>query len=156
MRGSELKVLIVVVWLGLAPCLVPAEMTAGNALDWAASPYLQQHKDDPVHWQEWSATTLETARQSGKPIFLSIGYSACHWCHVMQAESFADAETAAMINRLFVPVLVDREERPDLDDTFQSAVAQMEGISGWPLNVFLTPDGTEPFTPRSNRRAASF
>ena len=115
-----------------------------NRLAYETSPYLLQHKDNPVDWYPWGEDALAAAKESGKPIFLSIGYSACHWCHVMERESFEDAEIAEIMNRLFVNIKVDREERPDLDSIYMSAVQAMTGHGGWPMSVFLTPDG-EPF-----------
>ena len=129
-----------------------------NRLATEPSPYLQQHADNPVDWYPWGTEALEKARREDKPILLSIGYSACHWCHVMAHDCFEDAEVAAVMNRLFVNVKVDREERPDLDQIYQAAhqlLAQRGG--GWPLTVFLTPDQTPffagtyfPKTPRYN------
>ncbi len=119
---------------------------SNNRLADATSPYLQQHAGNPVHWHPWDPQALELAREQGKPILLSIGYSACHWCHVMAHESFEDPETAALMNELFVNIKVDREERPDLDRIYQSAhqlLARRPG--GWPLTVFLTPDDQTPF-----------
>ena len=117
----------------------------GNRLATTTSPYLLQHADNPVTWQPWDEQALAQARAENKPILLSIGYSACHWCHVMAHESFEDPAVAAVMNRLFVNIKVDREERPDLDQIYQMAhqmLAQRSG--GWPLTMFLTPDGT-PF-----------
>lgn len=108
------------------------------------SPYLLQHAGNPVDWYPWGAEALEKARAENKPIFLSIGYAACHWCHVMAHESFEDLETARFINEHFVPIKVDREERPDLDSIYMNAVVAMTGQGGWPMSVFLTPEG-EPF-----------
>jgi len=116
-------------------------MTAGNMLRHAASPYLLQHADNPVHWRMWSEDALAEARREGKPILLSVGYAACHWCHVMAHESFEDVETAALMNRLYVNIKVDREERPDLDHLYMSALHAMGEHGGWPLTMFLTPDG---------------
>ena len=116
-----------------------------NRLAHETSPYLQQHADNPVDWYAWGEEALALARAQDKPILLSIGYSACHWCHVMAHESFEDAEVAAVMNRLFVNIKVDREERPDLDQIYQTAhhmLTQRNG--GWPLTMFLMPDGT-PF-----------
>jgi uncharacterized protein YyaL (SSP411 family) len=116
-----------------------------NRLAGQTSPYLQQHADNPVDWYPWGAEALSLARAEDKPILLSIGYSACHWCHVMAQESFEDAQTAALMNALFVNIKVDREERPDLDQIYQSAhhlLTQRAG--GWPLTMFLTPD-QKPF-----------
>ena len=116
-----------------------------NRLAGETSPYLQQHKDNPVAWQPWDAMALEAARREDRPILLSIGYSACHWCHVMAHESFEDAQTAALMNRLFVNIKVDREERPDLDHIYQTAHQLLTArAGGWPLTMFLTPDGA-PF-----------
>lgn len=115
-----------------------------NQLAAETSPYLLQHKDNPVDWHVWSAETLAKAQTIDKPILLSIGYSACHWCHVMAGESFEDAETAVLMNDLFVPIKVDREERPDLDAIYQSALSLLGQHGGWPLTMFLTPEG-EPF-----------
>jgi len=116
-----------------------------NHLAQETSPYLQQHADNPVDWHAWSPETLQLAREQDKPVLLSIGYSACHWCHVMAHESFEDAEVAAVMNALFINIKVDREERPDLDQVYQTAhhlLTQRNG--GWPLTMFLSPDGT-PF-----------
>jgi hypothetical protein len=115
-----------------------------NRLANETSPYLLQHADNPVEWYPWSETALKKAKAEDKPIFLSIGYSACHWCHVMAHESFEDEGTAAMMNAHFVNVKVDREERPDLDRIYMSAVQALTGRGGWPMSVFITPDG-EPF-----------
>jgi len=115
-----------------------------NRLGEETSPYLLQHKDNPVHWQPWSEETLAAAKAADKPILLSIGYAACHWCHVMAHESFENPQTAERMNELFVNIKVDREERPDLDAIYQHALALMGEQGGWPLTMFLTPDG-EPF-----------
>jgi hypothetical protein len=115
-----------------------------NRLAHATSPYLLQHKDNPVDWHEWGEETLAQAKAEDKPIFLSIGYSACHWCHVMAHESFEDPATAALMNQLFVNIKVDREERPDLDSIYMQAVVALTGQGGWPMSIFLTPAGA-PF-----------
>ena len=115
-----------------------------NRLAGASSPYLRQHATNPVHWYPWGEEALDRARERGCPILLSIGYSACHWCHVMERESFDDPETARLMNREFVSVKVDREERPDIDTVYMRAVQALTGHGGWPLTVFLTPEG-EPF-----------
>ncbi|RMG99577.1 MAG: thioredoxin domain-containing protein [Chloroflexi bacterium] len=115
-----------------------------NKLAQETSPYLRQHADNPVNWYPWSEEALSLARQQDKPILLSIGYAACHWCHVMAHESFEDPETAEFMNRHFINIKVDREERPDLDSIYMNAVVAMTGQGGWPMTVFLTPDG-RPF-----------
>ncbi len=115
-----------------------------NRLADSTSPYLLQHQENPVDWYPWGDEALARARAEDKPIFLSIGYAACHWCHVMAHESFEDAATAALMNALFVNIKVDREERPDLDSIYMSAVVALTGQGGWPMSVFLTPDGA-PF-----------
>ncbi|MEF8867075.1 MAG: thioredoxin domain-containing protein [Haloarculaceae archaeon] len=115
-----------------------------NRLDEEASPYLRQHADNPVNWQPWDEAALEAARETDRPIFLSIGYSACHWCHVMEEESFADEEVAELLNEHFVPIKVDREERPDVDSVYMTVCQLVTGRGGWPLSAFLTPDG-RPF-----------
>ncbi|HKV30716.1 MAG TPA: thioredoxin domain-containing protein, partial [Candidatus Dormibacteraeota bacterium] len=115
-----------------------------NRLAQETSPYLLEHADNPVDWYPWGPEALARARTEHKPILLSIGYSACHWCHVMARESFEDPQTAALMNRDFVAIKVDREERPDLDQVYMRAVQGMTGSGGWPMTVFLLPDGT-PF-----------
>ncbi|MFF7308677.1 DUF255 domain-containing protein [Streptomyces sp. NPDC008137] len=115
-----------------------------NRLAQATSPYLLQHADNPVDWWPWEAGAFEEARRRNVPVFLSVGYSACHWCHVMAHESFEDDDTAAYMNEHFVSVKVDREERPDVDAVYMEAVQAATGQGGWPMSVFMTPDG-EPF-----------
>ncbi|MEV2193790.1 thioredoxin domain-containing protein [Streptomyces phaeochromogenes] len=115
-----------------------------NRLAHETSPYLLQHADNPVDWWPWSADAFEEARKSGKPVLLSVGYSSCHWCHVMAHESFEDQETADYLSAHFVSVKVDREERPDVDAVYMEAVQAATGQGGWPMTVFLTPDA-EPF-----------
>src|SRR5579859_3040482 len=115
-----------------------------NRLAEASSPYLLQHAQNPVDWYPWGPEALERARAEDRPILLSIGYAACHWCHVMAHESFEDPATAEVMNRHFVCVKVDREERPDLDAIYMDAVQSLSGQGGWPMTVFLTPEG-EPF-----------
>ena len=117
---------------------------SGNLLRKAHSPYLLQHADNPVAWRPWGDAALAEARASGRPILLSIGYAACHWCHVMAHESFEDPLIAALINRAFVAIKVDREERPDIDHLYMQALHAMGEQGGWPLTMFLTPDGA-PF-----------
>ncbi len=117
-----------------------------NRLGQETSPYLLQHADNPVHWHPWDEQALSAARETGRPILLSVGYSACHWCHVMAHESFEDSATAAVMNELFVNVKVDREERPDLDRVYQTSHQLLtRRAGGWPLTVFLTHDGLLPF-----------
>lgn len=115
-----------------------------NALANSTSPYLQQHAHNPVNWQEWSKEALDQAKKEDKPILVSIGYSSCHWCHVMEKESFEDTAVASIMNRYFINIKVDREERPDVDQVYMDAVQSMGLQGGWPLNVFLTPD-QKPF-----------
>ena len=115
-----------------------------NLLAAEKSPYLRQHADNPVDWRPWGAAALAVAQAEQKPIFLSIGYSTCHWCHVMAHESFENPAVAAVLNRDFIPVKVDREERPDLDRVYMTYVQQTTGHGGWPMSVWLTPDG-KPF-----------
>jgi uncharacterized protein YyaL (SSP411 family) len=127
-----------------------------NRLDEEESPYLRDHADNPVNWQPWDEEALAAAREQDKPIFLSVGYAACHWCHVMADESFDDEQVAAVLNESFVPVKVDREERPDIDSIYQTVCQRVSGRGGWPLSVWLTPEG-EPFQvgtyfPREPRR----
>jgi uncharacterized protein len=132
-----------------------------NRLAQETSPYLLQHKDNPVDWRPWGPEALEEAAAEDKPIMLSIGYSACHWCHVMERESFEDADTAALINESFVPIKVDREERPDVDDLYMEAVQGMTGQGGWPLTVFLDSEavpyyGGTYFPPEPRQGLPSF
>ena len=135
-------------------------MTA-NRLDRETSPYLLQHKDNPVHWLPWGGEAFELARKLDRPVLLSVGYAACHWCHVMAHESFEDPATAALMNELFINIKVDREERPDIDHIYQAALAALGQHGGWPLTMFLTPEG-QPFwggtyfPPRSKYGRPSF
>ena len=115
-----------------------------NRLADETSPYLRQHADNPVDWYPWGDEAFERARTEDRPVLLSVGYSACHWCHVMAHESFEDEATAALMNDRFVSVKVDREERPDVDAIYMDAVQAMTGQGGWPMTVFLMPDG-RPF-----------
>ena len=126
-----------------------------NRLQLEKSPYLRQHADNPVDWYPWGEEAFEKARRENKPVFLSVGYATCHWCHVMARESFADEEVAAVLNRDYVPVKVDREERPDVDAVYMRACVAMNGSGGWPLTVLLTPE-QQPFfaatyLPKMNR-----
>jgi uncharacterized protein len=122
----------------------PAESAGTNTLGLATSPYLRQHADNPVHWRQWTPEALADAAARDVPILLSIGYAACHWCHVMAHESFEDDEVAAVMNAGFVCIKVDREERPDLDAVYMNATVALTGHGGWPMTCFLTPDG-RPF-----------
>jgi uncharacterized protein YyaL (SSP411 family) len=115
-----------------------------NRLSEATSPYLRQHADNPVHWQEWGEAAFDQARSRNVPVLLSVGYAACHWCHVMAHESFEDDGVAAVLNERFVSIKVDREERPDIDAVYMAATTATTGSGGWPMTVFLTPEG-EPF-----------
>src|SRR6056297_2783091 len=115
-----------------------------NHLKHEKSPYLIQHARQPVDWYPWGGKAFEQAASSDKPVLVSIGYSTCHWCHVMARESFEDSRIAALMNRLLVCIKVDREERPDIDAFLISAVQAFTGSAGWPLNIFLTPEG-RPF-----------
>jgi uncharacterized protein YyaL (SSP411 family) len=122
----------------------PAPTVRANRLAGETSPYLKQHAHNPVDWYPWGPEALERARRENKPIFLSIGYAACHWCHVMARECFENPEIAGLMNENFINIKVDREERPDLDETYMQAVMMVTGSGGWPLSVFLTPD-LKPF-----------
>ena len=123
---------------------MPTNHTHTNRLIHETSPYLLQHAHNPVNWHPWGEEALALARSEQKPILVSIGYAACHWCHVMERESFEDEETAALMNEHFINIKIDREERPDIDHIYMDAVQAMTGSGGWPLNVFLTPDA-KPF-----------
>src|SRR5512147_3034028 len=115
-----------------------------NRLALERSPYLRQHAHNPVSWYPWGEEAFEAARRTGRPVFLSVGYSTCHWCHVMERESFEDLEIARVLNSRYVPIKVDREERPDVDAIYMTAVQLLTGGGGWPMSVWLTPD-REPF-----------
>ncbi|HMA52960.1 MAG TPA: DUF255 domain-containing protein, partial [Acidobacteriota bacterium] len=115
-------------------------MTPANRLASERSPYLLQHAHDPVDWYSWGEEAFDRARREDKPIFLSIGYSTCHWCHVMEQESFSDEETARLLNAEFVAIKVDREERPDLDQHYMTVCESLTGSGGWPLTIMMTPD----------------
>src|SRR5919202_3102598 len=121
-----------------------ADQRVRNRLAEETSPYLLQHADNPVDWYPWGEEALRRARDEDRPIFLSIGYSACHWCHVMERESFESEEVAEILNREFVSIKVDREERPDVDSIYMQAVQMMTGHGGWAMSMFFTPDG-RPF-----------
>ncbi|PLX72369.1 MAG: thioredoxin domain-containing protein, partial [Desulfuromonas sp.] len=126
-----------------------------NRLIFEKSPYLLQHATNPIDWNPWADSTLDRARKLNRPIFLSIGYSTCHWCHVMADESFTDTTVARILNEQFIPIKVDREERPDIDATYMQACQAMTGSGGWPLTLLLTPT-LQPFfaatyLPKDNR-----
>jgi uncharacterized protein YyaL (SSP411 family) len=127
-----------------APCPAPPTIDEVNRLAHASSPYLRQHAGNPVDWYPWGSEAFARARDEDKPLFVSIGYAACHWCHVMAHESFEDPDIAALLDRTCVAVKVDREERPDVDALYMAAVQAMTGSGGWPMSVFCTPDG-RPF-----------
>ncbi|MHC4861286.1 MAG: thioredoxin domain-containing protein, partial [Planctomycetota bacterium] len=129
---------------GETPVTPETEHAHTNRLAKESSPYLLQHAHNPVDWYPWGEEAFEKARKEDKPVFLSIGYSTCHWCHVMERESFENEETAALLNEHFVAIKVDREERPDVDNVYMAAVQALSGHGGWPLSVFLTPEG-KPF-----------
>ena len=120
---------------------MPIQPLYTNPLAREKSPYLLQHAHNPVNWYPWGQEALGRARSEGKIIFLSIGYSTCHWCHVMEKESFENPEVAQLLNQDFISIKVDREERQDLDQIYMTAEQAMTGSGGWPLNIFLTPDG---------------
>jgi len=158
-RAAELSPSVSLVARSSAPYLSPRRKPQGtamtieaqtpsappsNQLGGATSPYLLQHAGNPVHWREWGEAALAEARATGKPILLSVGYATCHWCHVMAHESFEDEQTAALMNRLFVSIKVDREERPDIDHLYMSALHLLGEQGGWPLTMFLTSEG-DPF-----------
>jgi uncharacterized protein YyaL (SSP411 family) len=155
---ATLAPLAVLALLRLAPAAAAGEPEPGgpvartpNRLARERSPYLRQHMHNPVDWRPWGLEAFEEAKRTGKPVFLSIGYAACHWCHVMEHESFEDEATAALLNDVFVCVKVDREERPDVDDVYMAAVQMTTGHGGWPMTCFLTPDG-RPFLARTYLR----
>ena len=129
-------------WLVLI--ILPSAANSENRLAGEKSPYLLQHKDNPADWQPWGKEAFDQARRENKPVFVSIGYSTCHWCHVMARESFEDPQTAELLNEYFVNVKVDREERPDVDRLCMVFVQATTGSGGWPMNVWMTPEG-EPF-----------
>src|SRR5689334_19585710 len=131
-------------WYRVTPPPVAAEITHTNRLAQEKSPYLLQHSRNPVDWYPWGEEAFAKARRENKPIFLSIGYSTCHWCHVMAHESFEDAATAEIMNREFVNIKVDREERPDVDRVYMTFVQATTGSGGWPMSVWLTPE-LQPF-----------
>ncbi|HHI69971.1 MAG TPA: thioredoxin domain-containing protein, partial [Rhodobacteraceae bacterium] len=130
--------------IGFLLALLAGQSIAQNRLARESSLYLQQHADNPVDWYPWGPEALEKAQTEGKMIFVSVGYAACHWCHVMEAESFENEEIAAFLNEHFVSIKIDRERRPDLDEQFVIVTTALTGSSGWPNSVFMTPEA-EPF-----------
>ncbi len=135
-RGIGFAVLLLTLLPATAGAAAPSNRLAGHP-----SPYLALHGSDPVAWQEWNAATVARARRENKLLFVSVGYFACHWCHVMQRESYKNAQTAALLNRDFIPVKVDRELNSGLDDALQTFSSRLAGVAGWPLNAFVTPEG---------------
>ena len=128
--------------LAISSCRVPQKETAGgNTLGAETSPYLQQHATNPVHWKPWDESIFEKAEAQDKLVLISIGYSSCHWCHVMEEETFENDSVAAYMNENYISVKVDREERPDVDQVYMTAVQLMTGSGGWPLNVIVLPNG---------------
>lgn len=126
-----------------------------NRLGESTSPYLRQHADNPVHWQEWTPEALAEAVERDVPILLSVGYAACHWCHVMAHGSFEDAHVAEVMNDGFVCIKVDREERPDIDAVYMNATMALTGRGGWPMTCFLTPDGGRSTAARTTPKRRS-
>ena len=126
-----------------------------NNLDKANSPYLKQHQNNPIYWQEWSKEVLDYAKENNKIIFLSIGYSTCHWCHVMAEETFSNKEVSDYLNEHFVSIKVDREQRPDIDKKMMDFIVHETGQGGWPLNIFLTKN-QDPFYPITYLPSTSF
>ena len=142
--GSLIGLLAATTLLAAEP---PAESQAHtNRLIRETSPYLLQHAYNPVDWYAWGPEAFEAARAADKPIFLSVGYSTCYWCHVMERESFENDQIAALMNENFISIKVDREERPDVDDIYMSAVQAITGRGGWPMSVFLDPYTLKPFS----------
>ncbi|MBA4076377.1 MAG: thioredoxin domain-containing protein, partial [Cyanobacteria bacterium PR.023] len=137
-------VLTVCLLAGCSGGTVSKSGNSANRLIGQSSPYLKAHAHDPVDWYPWGQEAFAKAKSENKPILLSIGYSACHWCHVMHQESFQDKATAELMNQEFVCIKVDREERPDIDETYMPAVQLISGRGGWPATLFLTPD-LKPF-----------
>src|ERR1700752_2352753 len=140
MKALQLLLLIVIP-IALAAAQQPEETARkANRLAQETSPYLLQHAHNPVDWYPWSPEAFDKARKEGKLVFLSIGYSSCHWCHVMERESFDNPDVAKLMNDWFVCIKVDREERPDIDNIYMTAIHLMEQGGGWPLSMFLTAD----------------
>ena len=127
-----------------------------NRLASETSPYLREHAENPVDWYPWGEAAFEKAQREDKPVFLSIGYSTCHWCHVMAAESFENARVAEVLNKYYVAVKVDREERPDIDSVYMSVCTALTGSGGWPLNVIMTPEQQPFFAAFDGENAVGF
>ncbi len=143
LRIINLIILLAMMTLGSSSGQSPQPVYT-NELIHESSPYLLQHAHNPVNWHPWGEKALNLARKDNKLIIISIGYSACHWCHVMEHESFEDTSVAAIMNKHFISIKVDREERPDVDQVYMDAVQLISGQGGWPLNAFALPDG-KPF-----------
>ena len=138
--GFYYRLLCLPIWaLCISSCSPAQPVTEMNRLTHSSSPYLLQHQGNPVHWQPWDEQALAAAKAENKLMIISIGYSACHWCHVMEHESFEDDEVARLMNEHFVSIKIDREERPDIDQVYMSAVQLMTGRGGWPLNCIAYP-----------------
>ncbi|MDX1583227.1 MAG: DUF255 domain-containing protein, partial [Thermoanaerobaculia bacterium] len=144
MRFTDSKLLLVALMIAPLSGAETSRENEPNRLIHENSPYLLQHAYTPVDWYPWGEEAFEKARAEEKPIFLSIGYSTCHWCHVMERETFSDPEIAKMLNEHFIPIKVDREERPDVDGLYLAFLSATSGDSGWPANIFLTPE-LKPF-----------
>src|SRR6187431_2020115 len=140
-RSGDGESVIVARVYGMPASMSSSDQNKLNRLAHETSPYLLQHAHNPVDWYSWGEPAFAAARASGKPVLLSVGYSACHWCHVMAHESFEDEATAAVMNDLFVNIKVDREERPDIDAIYMGALHALGEQGGWPLTMFLTPKG---------------
>lgn len=134
----------ITILFALSPIVASVAAPLVNQMTHAPSPYLQQHAKDKVHWQTWSPASLALAKQQRKPILLSIGYYACHWCHVMQQESYQNDAVADLLNEFYIPIKIDRELEPGLDQAMLSYAKSRIGVAGWPLNIYLTPDA-RPF-----------
>ena len=146
-RLSAMLCTVAALWLCCGPSVtVPADpvKSGGWRLANASSPYLQLHADNPVEWYPWSEAAFDKARSENKPLFISIGYFTCHWCHVMARESFENPDIAGLLNEHFIPIKIDREQRPDLDAAYMQYVTLTSGQGGWPMSVWATPAG-EPF-----------
>ena len=130
-------------------------MTISNRLINEKSPYLHQHANNPVDWFPWGEEAFDKARRENKPVFLSIGYSTCHWCHVMERESFCDNHIAELLNKHFVSVKVDREERPDVDSVYMAVCQALTGAGGWPLTILMTPE-KKPLTKHAEKISQYF